>query len=320
MGMVEMTFAERQLAGIYRTGAYRKMIRSFSDADVDAHVISSFEELAGFPRGNDPTSMSHFALFWGAGTCAAFVASMLDGEVNTLDIRQWFALHEALVCANRLVCVPDYAVDDGVGVPDIVMGVALVCDVMCRCADTEAVERAPLPDLEDATVTKRAFGIYRDIVCGRVGFWLSAICDLACQVAMLMGEDYGKLRDMYAAAKVAEYVDSLSETFGISATQASNVMASQAISFATLFDTYQATVWDASVESLAEPDEATMASVLHTDLATTFVRSAPEGQAGSGEHLRGFCRVSGVSAHDSVFFVPASVSADLAVALSQTEQ
>lgn len=320
VGMVEMSFAERQLSGIYRTGAYRKMIRSFSDAEVDARVIESIEGAAGFGRGNDPTSMSHFALFWAAGTCAAFVSETLGSEISTLDIRTWFALHEALVCANRILCVPDYVVEDGVSVPDLVMGTALVCDVLCRLADADAVSKAPLPDLEDATITKRAFGIYRDICCGRVGFWLSAIDDMACQVAMLMGEDFVTLRDTYAAAKTAAYVDALASAFSLTKEQASSVMASQIMSFATLFDTHQATVWDASAPNMSVPDRELRESVFHPELVAAFVEGAPSAICDSGPHLRAFCLSSGVSANDSVFFVPTSVSDEIVTAMGQLEQ
>lgn len=320
VGMVEMSFAERQLSGIYRTGAYRKMIRSFSDAEVDTEVVAKVESAAGFGRGNDPTSMSHFALFWAAGTCAAFVSETLNSEVNTLDIRTWLGLHEALVCANRIVCAPDYVVEDGVSVPDLVMGVALVCDVLCRCADAEAISKAPLPDLEDETVTKRAIGIYRDILCGRVGFWLSAIDDMACQVAMLMGEDFMRLRDTYAAAKTAAYVDALADAFSLSVEQASAVMASQVMSFATLFDTHQATIWDASAKNMSVPSKEVREAVFHPDLVAAFVESAPSALCDSGSHLRAFCLSSGVSAVDSVFFVPTSVSEEIVVAMGQLEQ
>lgn len=316
---VEMGFSDRQLEGIYRTGAYRRMVRSFSDDAVDAHVISRIEDAAKSSRGNDPESMSHYALFHAASVCAAFAAYMIDGEVDTLDIRQWFMLHDALVSANRIACVPDYVVEEGVTVPNLIMSVALICDVMCRCADSEARDKAPLPDLEDATVTKRAFGIYRDILCGRVGFWLSAIDDLACQVAMLMREDFFELRDTYASGRVADYTQGLASAFGLSLEQASMAMTSQAISFSSLFDAHQSDVWDASADTIAVPDEKIRAAVFHPEPLGIFVENAPAGLCDYGPYLRGFCLASGVSAVDSVFFVPRNISSEIESAIAQSE-
>lgn len=317
MDMATMTFADHQLAGVYRTGAYRKMVRSFSSNAVDAKAIAELEEAAKSPRGNDPTSMSHYALFSAAATCSVFVANMVSATIDTLDVRQWLSLHEALVCANRLVCVPDYTIEEGVSVPNIVMSVALICDIMTRCADRSAVSSAPLPDFSDETVTRRAFGIYRDIVCGRVGFWISAVDDFITQCCLLMDKDFGEILDSWRGERMAEYVKGLAEAFSISERDASNVFVSQVISMSQLFDVHQASVWDDSAADMSLPSESEMSSIFDAESAATFFKSVPEIPCDKGPHLCAFCEASGVSAIDSTFMVTRRVHAEVVGMLAE---
>lgn len=305
-----MSFASQQLAGIYHTGAYRRMVRCFSDANVDERVIHEIEAAAESVRGNDPTSMTHYSLFFATSTCVRFVNSILDGEVNTLDITQWLSLIDSLSSANRLICVPDYRYAEALSVPQLVMGVALAADVMFRAADKTAQQTAPLPDDSDETVTKRAFGIYRDIMCGRVGFWISAASDLACQVCMLVDADWQDVHDRWASGRMIEFVNGAKEAFEIDERAASSVLVSQTVAFAQLFDDNQSSVWDDTIESIELPTPEQQQAVFDEDTIGTFIEHAPDGLCDVGEHLRGFCEASGVSPVDSVFFLTRQASAE----------
>lgn len=316
--VIEIMFLDRQLDGLYDAGGYRSYVKSFATPEATEASLSEFEDVFKEKISFDSSSMTH-----------AFYKDALDGIMNAFALivgqgiatgnpSHWLLLHDMLTCAARLSTCPGLVFDDDITVDDAIRLVALMTDVMARVSCRRTRHLAGLKTGTVAEIESRGASIRADIICGRVGAWLSFADDLGRECAWGAGLSWVELMNVYGEARQRTYINSLVSNFDLSIEQAIELMLTQASAIAASYDVLQQRSFARafSDREFELPSAELIAKTLDKEIADRVadVVAAP---VETGDMLRGYCGVFGVSAPMSIIFVESEMARILRTAYDE---
>lgn len=307
---VMISFADRQLDGLYDTGGFRALLRAFGSAELSATVRSEFDAAASEHVEFDGTSIAH--AFYGDAFDAVTrsFAALVESGIDTSDPVQWLRLRHMLVSAARLSTMPSMTFED-CSVYETIQLVAFVIDLMTRVACARTRHLAPLKEGSMAELDGRTASIVSDILCGRVGAWLSVIDDLGRQLVDFDGTARWQLAiDAYADEALSLYESRLS-SLGLPSERFVRMLSTQVLVCAATFDVLQQRSWvRVFPDGFVMPPRELYARSVNERLLSELedvVKTEPEAPG----RLRGFCGLFGYSPTSCVAMLPGELSSTL---------
>lgn len=314
---LEIVFLDHQLDGLYDAGGYRAFVRSLGDDEATAQTLSEFASVSAESIEFDPKSLTHaFYLDAVEGIQNAFATIMSQG-ISSANPAQWLLLHDALTSAARLVTCPGLAFSDDVVPDDAIRLVALLVDVFARVSCRRTRHLAGLKYGTEAEMERRGESIRADIICGRVGAWLSFVDDLGRECAWASGLSWTELMNVYAEARQEAYVKRLTRDFGIAEEAGLSLALTQAAAVGASYDVLQQRSF---VRVFSDGFEAPSPELVRKTFDMEIAEQVAEVVASpseSGDALRCYCSVFGVSAPLSVVFVPVDMACVLRTAYDE---
>ena len=314
---IRIVFLDQQLDGLYDAGGYRSLIRKFGTDAATAESLAEFDAVADEHIEFDSKSMTHaFYLDALTGIENAFAVIVQQG-VCSANPAQWLLIRDMLTCAARLVTCPGMVFEDDVRPDDAIRLTALMVDIFARVSCRRTRHLAGLKTGSTLEAEKRGESIRADIICGRVGAWIAFVDDLGRECSWASGLNWSELLDVYGQARQKTYIDSLCAKFDMSESHAVELMLIQASTVAASYDVLQQRSFARAFSDGFElPEPEVVRKSFDGDILEK-VGDIIAYPTESGQFLRAYCMLFGVSAPLSVVFVESEAARILRTAYDE---